>query len=497
MRRIFGAAIFVIGIIGLGSWATIKHAPFIEAKIAVRAANNFAILDATHDLITSVSGRDVRVTGLANSAEEKALILADIDQVRGRRAIIDEIEVLSHISPYVFTARKTAFDKSYDGLVPTEKIRAAIGRDIGAEPAQDLILAAGAPDTAWPGVVKLSLDALDALLIGEFTLQDRDLILTGLAKTPEVKTRVETILLGVPFDYSVQTDLDIYIDDRPADFELLYSVVDGVQVNGRVPAGLDTKRLAQVLNVASVSGDIDKSVLSDSGLAQSHLRLLSYWLPDLENARMKIAPNTLEFEVTVSPGIDQEQVETALVSALFPGTQMAVNTIDDMPEADFVRVNAATAKPQIFRAGYWLPVMSFDPTQQVCENLARQALAQQKISFVAGSDRLQTQSARAINEVAAILHECTTVAGLQIEIDGFVDRPGNATRNETLRRDRTLALRQAFVDRGIASEDISPQGLQGGRIVVATTGQSNQEVPIRTHSDPSMPPHMEKATEGK
>nr|WP_246251696.1 OmpA family protein [Sulfitobacter algicola] len=141
--------------------------------------------------------------------------------------------------------------------------------------------------------------------------------------------------------------------------------------------------------------------------------------------------------------------------------------------------------------------MSFDPTQQVCENLARQALAQQKISFVAGSDRLQTQSARAINEVAAILHECTTVAGLQIEIDGFVDRPGNATRNETLRRDRTLALRQAFVDRGIASEDISPQGLQGGRIVVATTGQSNQEVPIRTHSDPSMPPHMEKATEGK
>ncbi len=461
---------FGFGLLGLGLLAQSHHAVFIQAKIKVRAAQSFAVVDSVHNVQTAVSGRDITVIGYADTLDEKKLLLAQLNQINGRRTVVDELDVLPSISPYVFSAHKTSFQTTYDGLVPTENARDMLRLHLD-DAADNLLLASGSPDRAWPAVVNLSLEALDTLLRGELHVQDRHVRLTGLAHTPEVKAYAETVLLGVPIDYVVETDLDIYIDDRPADFELLYSVIDGVSVNGRVPAGMNATRIAEILNVREVSGDIDRSILSDSGLAQSQMRVLAYWLPDLESARLKIDTESMEFDVTLPPAMDRQQVYRSLQTSLFPDTIVTVETTDQPPQPGTVRLNASNRRVEEFYDGYWLPVVSFEPTPEQCQQHARQALAQRKITFVAGSDQLHVQSSRAINSVAAILRHCTTHTDVTIALEGYVDRPGNATQNAALRQGRAMTLRQALLDRGISGDAIAQPGRRNKGAFVATTNR--------------------------
>jgi len=74
---------------------------------------------AVHRVETTVAGRDITARGIADDAAERDAIIAALDEVHGRRAVRDEIEVLETIRPYTLSATRdgcaTAFSKRVQG----------------------------------------------------------------------------------------------------------------------------------------------------------------------------------------------------------------------------------------------------------------------------------------------------------------------------------------------------------------------------------------------
>ncbi|HHS89411.1 MAG TPA: hypothetical protein ENJ26_03500, partial [Rhodobacteraceae bacterium] len=205
MRTILGILVLILGVGLLGWYANGHQAKEIEAKIATEAAA--AAAGSVHGVETSVSGRDIVVRGLANGAEEHDSLLAALDAIRGRRVVVDELEVLETAAPYMFTSEKEAGAQTYAGNVPSEAVRSEIGEIIGAELAQPLDLAAGAPDAQWQAAVARGLEALAVLEEGGLVVSDRTVTVAGKALTPIEKAEAEAILANLPDGYTAQADI--------------------------------------------------------------------------------------------------------------------------------------------------------------------------------------------------------------------------------------------------------------------------------------------------
>ena len=109
LRRLIGLAVLlvgwvVLGLIGSGNIFTDfnfgKDAKEIESVIAQNA--QMALGKTTYGVQTSVSGRDIRVSGTVANDIEKAAILANVDATRGRRVVVDDLLLIDIASPYTF-----------------------------------------------------------------------------------------------------------------------------------------------------------------------------------------------------------------------------------------------------------------------------------------------------------------------------------------------------------------------------------------------------------
>ena len=109
MSKGLGALVFVAGVAGLTFWGAKVHAVSMENEITAEAQNVAA--GHIHPLDLRVSGRDITVTGLADTEDELAAITAELDGLRGRRVVnVYGITVLPRVEPY-----ETALAKSEDG----------------------------------------------------------------------------------------------------------------------------------------------------------------------------------------------------------------------------------------------------------------------------------------------------------------------------------------------------------------------------------------------
>jgi OOP family OmpA-OmpF porin len=129
VRKLFGLAVLILGLLALWLWARSDHARKMEVQIS-QAAKTVAA-NSIHAVKSSVSGRDIRATGLADSDAEHKSIIAALDEVEGRRVVVDELKVLETASPFIFMEKKGADGVSFSGNLPNEASRAGFAKLIG------------------------------------------------------------------------------------------------------------------------------------------------------------------------------------------------------------------------------------------------------------------------------------------------------------------------------------------------------------------------------
>ncbi len=253
MHVILGVIVLVLGVGILGWWGTTHNAVDMEADITERAGS--ALGQTTHPVDLRVFGRDVTVTGRANSEAERDAIVDRLNALDGRRVVHDELDLLKVASPYVFKSQKSADGQSFAGNTPTEGQRSTWAGSLG-DAAAGFDLAAGMPDAQWPSVVDKGLAGLALLKNGELNVSDRDVRITGLAGLPAQREAALNAIGDLPEGYSLTSDIQIEDDGTPMRLTVRRDEAGATAV-GKFPADMDPAIVAGALGLDATEGDIN------------------------------------------------------------------------------------------------------------------------------------------------------------------------------------------------------------------------------------------------
>ncbi|WP_158007337.1 OmpA family protein [Methyloceanibacter stevinii] len=454
MRKVLGILALVLGVAALCWFGAKHHAKRIEQTVADGA--NGAVAASVHGLKTSVAGRDIEVSGLADSNAERKRILETLDIVQGRRVVRDKMKVLESVVPYTFSAVKTDKGVTVSGHVPTEAARAGIAVILDRD-ASSLKLASGAPG-GWTMVAQDGLSALAKLNKGKLTMSDKSLTLSGEATTPR-RGGGAGRTQGRAARYMVDTSLTYLDDGKPAAFELVYSASDGASASGKLPAGLTTHEIASALGLDWVSGEPTNSVSGDSGPSLGIMKKLGSWLPEFETLKLAFGgDNDFGLTGSASPGADVELLETGLSKDLGDTVAVSVEAAADLPPDGTSRKNVATGETEVMTAGYWLPQMDFVASRDQCSDKANALLSKRDVNFVTGSARLDARSLQVINAMTALVMKCVQSGDLRVEVGGHTDSQGDSDFNMDLSQKRADAVADALKKRGIPADAITAAG---------------------------------------
>ncbi len=224
-----------------GWHAADPKAEAIEADIAARASEAVAPL-AAHPIEVETDGRDVRLAGVADSAEARDALIDAARAVRGVRVVEAAIEVLPAASPYVFTATKaTDGTLTLAGHAPSEAVRDAIvagakERAGGSGVVDEITLATGVPDGDWQAMIDAALASLEHLNSGSASLADLTGAIVGAAPSTEELAAAARALEASPgIDWTNGTWLELGIED-PYRFEARMLRTGPVRLSGYAPS---------------------------------------------------------------------------------------------------------------------------------------------------------------------------------------------------------------------------------------------------------------------
>lgn len=262
MRKLAGGAVLAGSLVGLSWWGAADHAARMEERITQEAQALAAT--ARHDVTAQVAGRDITLTGTADSAAERDRLLAAYGAVDGRRVVRDDLTILPQGDPFVITALRDDAGLSAEGMIPSEADRGTLAGQIG-DLASGLTVTGGAPE-GWTGVAGQGLDALAALNTGRMELSGQVLTLSGLAARPADRDAALAALADLPDGYSAETAIDVEDDGRPFS---LNAAFDGgnINVQGKVPRGMQQSLQASAGYVGALNGQLTEARIDDaSGL---------------------------------------------------------------------------------------------------------------------------------------------------------------------------------------------------------------------------------------
>ncbi|SIN74728.1 OmpA family protein [Vannielia litorea] len=290
MRKLWGGAVLVGGVLALGLYAGARPAHSIEDRVSEQAAA--AVQGAVHGLRAEVRGRDIVLGGLADGDAEHARVMAALDAVPGRRVVRSEAEILAVADPYTLSGAFGPGGPVWTGHVPSEAARAELAGAIGESAAAGLTLAAGAP-TGWAEATAAALEARRTLVRGAVKLEGQAIALSGVVPTPREQAAAEAALTVLPEGWTAELDLTTLDDGKP--FALDIEAVDGnvTWQGGKLPRSVDPLDLDTAYG-APVAGDITVAQIGEeeqdfAGAAQAGLAALA----QLMQGRLRIEGQTL------------------------------------------------------------------------------------------------------------------------------------------------------------------------------------------------------------
>ncbi|SMH40818.1 OmpA family protein [Maritimibacter sp. HL-12] len=451
MSKGLGALVFVAGVAALGYWGAKSHAVTMEQKIADAAGA--VIAQAVHPMEVAVSGRDITLTGTADTEAELGALVTGLDGIGGRRVVNAEgVMVLPLIEPY-----ETALAKAADGSIaatgyaPTAALRDALAADLPAM--ADLPLGHGAPD-GWATALGAGTAALAPLEEGSAALTGPTFTLAGVAATPFEDRDARAALDRLDgFDTVVAIEV---LDPGIVDFNLGYDAGEGFRLDGIVPGSLGSDGIAAALGGVSLEGDVGTTYADLDGIERV-LGGLGTRLGLLETFDLAASSDGISLSAAAMAGLDAGTVSAALAESVGEETALSV-TAGDAPADGAERVNAATGRAQFAQGGIWMNAPDFEPSKAACTRAARETVEAAPIRFVTGSAELDPVSLATVNDVAGIIHLCTRDAGMRVVIGGHTDAEGDDATNYALSLARARAVRDALAARGIAAGRMTAMG---------------------------------------
>ncbi|GKY86952.1 OmpA family protein [Sinisalibacter aestuarii] len=451
MSKALGALVLVAGIAGLGYWGAQSHAVSMQARIATAAQQ--AVTGTVHPMAVRVSGRDITLTGLADTRTELDRVIAGLDAIRGRRVVnAGDVEVLPDIAPY-----ETALAKGADGSLaatgyaPSAVARAGLAAAVPG--AEALPLGHGAPE-GWGAALAAGGAALGPLDAGSFALTGGTLTLSGTAATPAEDAAARGALGDLAgFDAVIAIDVT---DPGQIGFTLSYEAETGYKLAGIVPQAFGMEGIASALGRDAIAGEVATTFADLPGLA-GRLDGMGRFAALLESYTLTATNDGVAIAGAALPGLDADIVFGQIAEA-FGTIEGLTISAGAMPPEGAERMNAATGLRQVAHGGTWITIPGFEPTRARCTEAAMARVAAQPIRFMTGSAALDPYSLATVNDVAGIVMLCTRDPGMRVVIGGHTDAEGDDTANYSLSVARARAVRDALIARGVAPERMTAMG---------------------------------------
>ncbi|MBN8292363.1 hypothetical protein JI664_10340 [Rhodobacter sp. NTK016B] len=329
-RRLSGLGVLALGLAALGAIAWRVYLPGIETEIRTRAQMVTAL--SRQEAGIEVSGRDIRVSGSADSAEARAALLAALHAVPGGRVVGDTLSVLPHAAPYILNIARSDQGLHARGVVPS---RAAQDR-LAARGISGVTLASGAPDAAWIDAALAAVTGAEGLLAGQAELRDRQLVVLGTVLTPvEGAALQQAVRAALPEGYAPRFELS-YRDDLtlPA-YRLHYDPVSGPWLDGKLPVGVGPGDVAAALGLEDIDTGADRAQLGEPEELTPVIAALRPWLPRVAVLDVRVAADSVRVEAGFGPGADLARSEAdlhAALDAVAPGAELRVFRVDEQEE---------------------------------------------------------------------------------------------------------------------------------------------------------------------
>lgn len=316
MRGMIGGLLLVAGVGGLSYWGAKDHARDMQSAISNAATQ--AVSRTKHGITAQVEGRDITVQGLADTPEEKAALLAQLNDVPGRRIVRDDIRVLDRADPYGLTATKGDAGVTLSGHVPSEAARAALtGADAGA-----LTLAAGAP-AGFGDAANAVIAAAGELNSGEVSLSDHEIALKGEAQDPAARDRAIAAFTGLSDGWQITDNLELFDDGAPFSINANW---DGSALTGSGKLPADTAATLSEGPAGTLADDMVEARISDADgswtkIVQSALAALA----GTNEGTLTIADREVVIDALVANPDAETDVQSALTGAAEAGADVTSN----------------------------------------------------------------------------------------------------------------------------------------------------------------------------
>lgn len=477
MRKALGIGILALGVAALGWWAQGHDAKRIQQFVTDRAAE--VVAASVHGAATTVSGRDIHLSGVLNGPDEQTALMNALNAVPGRRVVTSDATLLETKSPYTLEVTK-AEGLTAAGYVPTEKFRGLLATALG-DAANGLTLAAGAP-SGWEASATAGLAALGPLNFGKMSLSDGLLTISGQALGPQQEAAVDAALAGL-LAGSFSKAITLQDDGTPAAFNLDYSAASGASITGKLPIGLDVAAIASALGLDTISGTVTQAMIgepADPGLFGVFKGLLG----QLETLNITISPDARAVTASVQSDVDADAVKAALIDGL-AGFGMTADTVSvDVAAATApggaLRVNAATGANQRYMGDYWLDVPNIQVGLAECQSSVDRVLSEATIDFVTNSDQLDEGAVKVINALGAVMILCAEQGGLRAVIGGHTDSSGDAQENLGLSQRRAVTVRRELIALGVEPAALKALGYGAGQPIADNATDEGKALNRRT-----------------
>jgi OOP family OmpA-OmpF porin len=359
-----------------------------------------------------------------------------------------------HPAPQLTVDKVEAGSWSVRGQVPDRQsqatVVAAVRDRAGSEPVEvELDLTGADPDADWLTFATDRIKTLDVVLAGRLRLENDQAHLIGVVENLEDVEPAESLLAAI--DRSMTVELQP-IDPRPlASLDLRLSPDHGLTLEGALPPGLTEGEALLALGLERYDGRLTENGRGSADGWREDLSTIGAFLPAFEELEMSLGGERPRIRGTVQPQRDADALARQIVLALSEERQPLVDVepATTAHEEGSRRTSPLTAQEEVYRRGYWLPVVEIVDGVEACQLRADALQTEHKITFLRGQEDLDQRAERTLNALAGLAFACLGAGDLVLEIGGHTDARGAKDMNQKLSQTRADAVLNALAARGV------------------------------------------------
>lgn len=401
----------------------------------------------TAEAAPALTARAPALVAGTEEAPDAALLPKDDDpQAPAPVLIVDKVEEGS------WSVRGTVPDQQAQARL-LELVQAYAGAlDVEGE----LDVSGAAVDDDWLRFAEDRLGSLDVVRAGRLQLEDGRAHLIGVVDKPEDIEAAESALAAI--DQTMTVELQP-IDPRPkASIDLRLSGDEAIIMNGDLPARLTEGEALLALGINRYDGRLDENGRGSADTWREDLSTIGAFLPLFDELDLSLGGERPMIKGRVRG--DAEAIARDIVLALSDDSQPLVDIEPSAsaPEEGSLRTSPLSGSEEVYRQGYWLPVVEIEAGREACGERSEALLAETKITFLRGQEDLDRRAERALNALAGLALACLGDGGLVLEIGGHTDSRGADDMNQELSQARADAVLNALVARGVDADALIAVG---------------------------------------